>query len=312
MNETRQAVLESLEVGPITGPDIAAEIGISRAAVWKHVEALREAGFEIDGTGSGYVLGDVSGYTGPLIEYGLSAPFSIEYHDTLSSTNERARELATAGAEDVVVVAGVQTGGRGRLDRKWSSPEGGIWLSTVERPSIPPARAPAHTIAAAVATTNVAREVGVDARIKWPNDVVVPADTDVGYAKLAGILTEMEGQTDRIEWLVCGIGINANVDPSSLPEGATSIRANAGAIDRRTFLQRVLERYDDARRDLSGTIEEWRDRTMTLDRRVRVIRSGEPVVGTAVDVTEYGGLVVDTGTDRVVISAGDCEHLRPA
>ncbi len=312
MNETRTAVLGLLADGPVSGPDMAESIGISRAAVWKHVEDLRNAGFEIDGTANGYVLTSADGYSGPLLEYGLEAPFSIDFHDELGSTNERARELAADGRADVAVVATVQTGGRGRLDREWDSPAGGIWTSIVERPSIPPARAPLCTLAAAVATTKATREAGVDARIKWPNDVVVPAADDRGYRKLAGILTEMEGETDRIEWLVCGIGVNANIEPDDLPDSATSIQAETSPVDRRAFLQRLLERYDEQRRDLSGALDEWRDRTVTLDRRVRVTRSDDELVGVAVDVTPFGALVVETDDDRITVTAGDCEHLRPA
>lgn len=312
MDETRQAVIEGLEAGPVTGPELADELDMSRAAVWKHVEALREAGFAIDGTPSGYVLGDVSGYSGPLVEYGLDAPFSIDYHDTLPSTNERARDLAADGADDVAVVANTQSGGKGRLDRAWDSPAGGIWTSLVCRPTIPPARAPLYTLAAAVATAEASREAGVDAGIKWPNDVVVPADTDRGYRKLAGILTEMEGETDRISWLVCGIGVNANVDPSALPAGATSIAQEASAVDRRAFLQRLLERFDARRNDLSATLDRWRELAVTLGQRVSVTHRERTIEGTAVAVTESGALVLETDDDRVTVTAGDCEHLRPA
>jgi len=312
MNDTRQAVIEGLADGPVTGPALAESLEISRAAVWKHVEALRNAGFDIEGTASGYVLSSASGYSGPLVEYGLDAPFSIEFHDSLPSTNERARELAGEGASDVAVVAGTQTGGKGRLDREWNSPTGGIWTSLVCRPSIPPFRAPLYTLAAAVAVTEAVREAGVDAGIKWPNDVVVPADAERGYRKLAGVLTGMEGETDRIAWLVCGIGVNANVDASALPAGATSIRWERGDVDRRQFLQRLLERFDRHRGDLSGARDRWRELVMTLGQRVRVNRENGSITGTAVDITDSGALVVETDDERVTVTAGDCEHLRPA
>ncbi|WP_290819224.1 biotin--[acetyl-CoA-carboxylase] ligase [Halovivax sp.] len=312
MNETRRAVLESLAGGPVTGPEIADALDVSRAAVWKHVEALREAGFEIEGGPAGYVLADVTGYDAATIEYGLDAPFEVEYHDAIESTNARARELAADGAADLVVVADEQIGGRGRLDREWASPAGGVWLSIVCRPDVPPARAPLFTLAAAVATAATAREAGVDARIKWPNDVVVPADVDRGYRKLAGILTEMEGETDRVDWLVCGVGLNANLDAESLPDGATSLRAESGDVDRRTFVQRLLERFYERRSDLDATVGRWRELALTLDRRVRVTLPDEAIEGRAVDVTEFGALIVETEDGRVTVTAGDCEHLRPA
>ncbi|MFC3960040.1 biotin--[acetyl-CoA-carboxylase] ligase [Halovivax cerinus] len=311
MNETRRDVIEHIEAGPVTGPELADRLDISRAAVWKHVEALRDAGFEIAGTADGYTLETVSGYSGPLVEYGLDAPFSVEFHDNLPSTNARARELAGGGTTDVVVVAERQTGGTGRLGREWESPAGGIWASVVTRPDVPPARAPLFTLAAAVATAEVVREAGVDARIKWPNDVIVPADTERGYRKLAGILTEMEGEADRIAWLVTGIGVNASVDPKSLPDGATSISAEAEPVDRRVFCQQLLERFDTARSDLSGTVERWRSLADTIGQRVRVQQTDRTIEGTAVDVTATGALIVETTSDRVTVTAGDCEHLRP-
>ncbi len=310
MNETRRSILGAIDGETLSGPTLAAELGISRAAVWKHIEALRAAGFEIESGADGYRLIDVAAYNGPAVEYGLDAPFTVEYHDAIGSTNDRARELATDGAADVAVLADEQTGGRGRLEREWSAPAGGVWVSIVSRPAIEPARAPLYTLAASVATARAAREAGVDARIKWPNDVVVPID-DTDYRKLAGILTEMEGEMGRIEWLVVGIGVNANVDADALPETATSIRAEAGDIDRRLFVQRLLEAFDRYRNDLEGVVPAWREHALTLGQRVRIDRQTGEIVGDAVDVTASGALVVDTENGRETVSAGDCEHLRP-
>jgi BirA family biotin operon repressor/biotin-[acetyl-CoA-carboxylase] ligase len=311
MNETRQAVLRELDSGVASGPALADRLGVSRAAIWKQIEALREAGFEIESGDSGYELIDVPEFGGSAIEFGLDAPFEVEYHDAIPSTNDRARELAAEGREDVVVAADEQTGGRGRLDRAWSSPSGGVWLSLVLRPEIPPTKAPMFTLAAAVAVTRAAREAGVDASIKWPNDVLV--ETADGDRKLAGILTEMEGEADRIAWLVVGIGVNANVDASALPTGvdATSIREQVGDIDRRLFTQRLLETFDDLRNDVDGILDAWRSHATTLGRRVRIETTEGAVVGTAIDISDPGTLVVETDDGQVSVAAGDCEHLRP-
>ncbi|QLK27165.1 biotin--[acetyl-CoA-carboxylase] ligase [Natrinema zhouii] len=311
MNETRQAVLEALADGPASGPDLAESLDISRAAVWKHIEALREAEFAIESGPNGYELAAVEAYNGPSVEFGLEAPFSIEYHDAVGSTNDRARELAADGAADVAVLADEQTGGRGRLEREWAAPSGGVWVSVVTRPAITPAQAPLLTLAASVATATAAREAGVDARIKWPNDVVVPVGDDGDYRKLAGILTEMEGQTDRVDWLVVGIGLNANLDADALPEGATSVRDEAGDVDRRRFVQRLLEEFERYRTDLDAVVPAWRELALTIGQRVRVDRPSGEVVGEAVDVTESGALVIETDDGRVTVAAGDCEHLRP-
>ena len=306
MQETRAAVLEALVDGPITGPTLAERLGVSRAAVWKHVEALREAGFAIDSGDGGYELTAIPEFGGPAVEYGLDAPFEIEFHDAIESTNARARDLAAEGRSDVVVLADEQTGGRGRLDRAWTSPSGGIWLSILFRPEVPPATVPLFTLAAAVATARAARAAGVDATIKWPNDVLVDGD------KLAGILTEMEGEADRVSWVVVGVGVNANVDPVVLSrEDATSLRSELGAsVDRRAFTQRLLESVDALRTDRDAILPAWRDLSATLGREVRVETPGGTVHGTAVDVRHPGALLVETADGTEVVTAGDCEHLR--
>lgn len=313
MNDTRGAVLDALADGPVSGPALADRLGVSRNAVWKHVEALREAGFEVQSGEAGYLLADVPEYGGPAVEYGLEAPFSVEYHDAIGSTNDRARELAAEGAEDVVVLADEQTGGRGRLDREWVGPSGGVWLSLLVRPDVPPAHAPLLTLAAAVAVTRAAREAGVDAEIKWPNDVLVADESaERGGRKLTGILTEMEGEADRVSWAVVGIGVNANVAADRLPDDATSVQNEVGPVDRRAFVQRLLETFDELRAVPDAVLPTWRDYAATLGRRVRVETPGGTVEGEAVDVAMPGALVVDTDEGRVRVHAGDCDHLRPA
>jgi BirA family biotin operon repressor/biotin-[acetyl-CoA-carboxylase] ligase len=311
MQPTRHAVLDAIADGPVSGPTLAGELDISRSAIWKHIEALREDGFDIASGSGGYELVSVPEFGGPAIEFGLDAEFTVEYYDSIASTNERARDLGGAGESDIVVVADEQTGGKGRLDRGWSSPSGGVWLSMLLRPDVPPAQAPAFTLAAAVAATRAAREAGVDAEIKWPNDLLVPGED--GDRKLAGILTEMEGEADRISWLVIGIGINANVDPAEIgsEQPATSIRAEVGDIERRVFVQRLVEEFDDLRTDLDSVVPAWREYASTLGQRVRVDTPGGEVVGEAIDIAFPGALVVETDDGRVEVTAGDCEHLRP-
>ncbi|QHS16315.1 bifunctional biotin--[acetyl-CoA-carboxylase] synthetase/biotin operon repressor [haloarchaeon 3A1-DGR] len=355
--DTRRALLDALESGPVSGPDLAEQLDVSRAAVWKHVEALRDRGFEIESGDDGYVVTDAPTYGAAAIRYGSDAPYGIEFHDAIGSTNDRARELAEAGRTDVAVIADEQTGGRGRLDRDWTAPSGGIYASVVIRPDLPPAHAPIVTLAAAVAATDACRDAGVDARIKWPNDVLVPetdADRDGndrdgddrpeddrddadegdrddrpeddrddrpeddrdenarGGAKLAGILTEMRGEADRVSWIVVGIGVNANVDPAALPSGATSLRAAVGEdVDRRHVTQTLLERFHELTTDPDFVLAEWRDRAITIGRSVRVETASGTVEGTAVDVEFPGALVLETDDGTETVLAGDCEHLRP-
>jgi len=124
MNETRRALLAAFEEGPVAGPVLADQLGISRAAVWKQVDALRKEGFVIESTDDGYEVTGVPEYGAAAIQFGLAAPYTVEYHASVDSTNTRAREVADEGRRDVAVIADEQTGGRGRLDRPWSAPSG--------------------------------------------------------------------------------------------------------------------------------------------------------------------------------------------
>ncbi|RRJ28207.1 biotin--[acetyl-CoA-carboxylase] ligase [Halocatena pleomorpha] len=295
--------------GSVSGPTLAEALSVSRTAVWKQIEGLREEGFEIESDESGYRLVAVPERGSTALSLGLDAPFEIEYHEAIDSTNRRARELAEDGATDTVVVANAQTAGRGRLNRSWESPPGGVYVSILSRPDRPPAEAPLYTLAGAVATTRAVRETGLDARIKWPNDVLLVADDT--ESKIAGILTEMQGETDRIAWLTVGIGVNMD-DPGI--EGATGLRAELDEhVSLRAFVQRLLESFEALReQDPESILASWREVAATLGQRVRVETPDGVVVGRAVDVEPPGALVVETNDETVSLHAGDCEHLRCA
>lgn len=310
MNYTRREILKHIGRGPRPGPWLADRLGLSRNAVWKHIEALRERGFEIETGEEGYELVGVPEFGGAAVSYGLAAPYEIRYQERVESTNDIARDLAAAGDSDVVVLADEQTGGRGRKDRTWRSPSGGIWMSILLRPDLPPATVPLLTLAAAVAVVEAVAEVGVEARIKWPNDVLVESP-DGSEAKLAGILTEMAGESSRVAWVVLGIGVNANVDESAVGDGATTLRALVGDVDRRQVVQQLLETFHDLAEDTDRILPAWRAHASTLGREVRVDTGSETIRGTARTVTDTGALVIETADGERTVHAGDCEHLRP-
>lgn len=321
MNETQRALLEAIEDAPASGPAVADDLGVSRTAVWKAVETLREAGFGIDSGRDGYVLTEVPEYGAGAVEYRTDGALIVEHHESIPSTNAHARDLARQGqfgredASAVVVLAERQTGGRGRLDRDWASPAGGVWMSVLFRPDVPPARAPLLTLASAVATARAVdgvagtadRETSIG--LKWPNDVLA-IDKEGVERKLAGILTEMAGETDAVSWVVVGIGLNANVDAAALPEGATSIRGLYRDVDRGRLVATLLREFDALRSSPDAILAAWRERSLTLGRRVRVETGEETIVGEAVRVEPPGALLVDTGSEVVRVHAGDCDHLR--
>lgn len=259
----------------------------------------------------------MSKYNRAAVTTGLSAPYTVDFHDRIGSTNDRARTLAASGRSGVVVIAAEQTSGRGRRGRSWAGPRGGVYLSIVLDPSLAAADTPLLTLGAGVATARAVREAGVPAGLKWPNDVVVRVvdgrAVDPGTAgnageerKLAGILTE---RTHGL--VVVGIGLNANLSAGDLPAGATTMRDLVGPVDRVALVQRILAEVHELTTDPDTILPAWRDLATTLGRRVRVSGDAGEIVGTAIDVEHPGRLVLDTPDGRERIAVGDCEHLRP-
>jgi len=223
------------------------------------------------------------------------------WHETLPSTNELAMRLAEIQVpEGTVVVAEEQTAGRGRFGRAWASPRGGIWFSVILRPRLPVAQLPLVGLVAGAAVARAVRtSTRLPARLKWPNDVLVEG------RKVAGILAEAG---PRAEWLVLGIGINANVPLAELPQDypATSLTERAGApVDRGQLAREVLRELDRAYDELQepggsvGALRKWREMADTLGRTVRVDGAADSFEGLAVDVDDAGALLVRLADGRV-------------
>jgi len=233
----------------------------------------------------------------------------IHHFHQVGSTMDIARELARKGAaEGTVVVAERQTQGRGRLSREWQSPPGGIYFTIILRPRITPVYAPRLSLMASVAVANTVRELlGLDARLKWPNDVLI------GGKKVCGILAEMDAGTGTVNFVNVGVGINANSTISQF-ESATSLKDELGRrISPKEFLASLLEEISRQYALLTEPelLEKWRSLSATLNRRVKITAPGEVIEGQAVDIDDTGALLV-RGRDGVVRTAlaGDCVHLR--
>lgn len=317
---TADRVLEILRTagGPVSGPAIAAEVGISRAAVWKHVQALAERGYRIASeNAAGYRFEAPSPRLLPaeiLRQLTTKRIGRVVHHfDEIDSTNRHAMEIARRGAvEGEVVVAEAQRAGRGRLGRSFFSPAGvSFYGSIILRPNIPPARAPQITLLAGLAVAeSVERHAGMRPGLKWPNDV------RLGDLKIAGILTEMESEADRVLHVVCGPGVNLNVPPAAFPSElravATSILAATGRyVDRAAFaadLFASFERlYDEfLEHGLRHLGERWNSYSILTGEWVRVEGPGEVAEGRVLGIDENGALRLEKGRGEVVRAiAGD-------
>ena len=316
----KNRILEELKANngqPISGEEISRRLGISRTAVWKHINRLRSEGYSIESqTNSGYRLSaspDVLSLSElePLLDTRIIGR-SIIYLDSTASTNMYAKKTAEEPfQEGTVIIAEEQTAGRGRLGRQWVSPKGkGIWMSLLLKPDILPADAPKLTIAAAQAVSRALWKCcRLDAGIKWPNDIVVSGK------KLCGILTEMSAEADEIKSVVVGIGINVNLDAEDfgpeISDIATSVRLQKGSIvSRKLLAASVLNEFEKVY-DIfvqEGTIkpflEEYKSRSAVLGKEIRVISKKEEIIGLAEDISEEGHLVVKLpdGTQKEIMS----------
>ncbi len=235
----------------VSGEEISQALGVSRTAVWKQIGLLRELGYAIEAVPSrGYRLLSTPDTLIPAeIQSGLETGIigaEILYFDELDSTNVRARELGDAGAVDgTVVIADRQTAGKGRMGRQWVSPPGvNLYASVLLRPPILPWQAPQLTFLSAVAVARAIEETsGRFPRVKWPNDVLLEGK------KVAGLLNEMNAETEGIRYVVLGIGVNLNMGddqfPADLRYPATSLRIETGApVSRLAFVRALLRHLD--------------------------------------------------------------------
>jgi BirA family transcriptional regulator, biotin operon repressor / biotin---[acetyl-CoA-carboxylase] ligase len=325
MKESLYRLIRLLEEadGPISGEVLAERLGVTRAAVWKQIQELREQGYEIHSSQKeGYRLVRRSER---LLPYEVKKHLKtrvigqhIHYLPTTPSTNDVARWLASGGARaelhGTVVIAEEQTGGVGRLGRAWVSPEGGIWITIILTPRVPIDHVFMITMAGAVAIARaIRREFDLGAMIKWPNDIYI------GDKKVAGLLLELAAEADTIHYCLLGIGIDVNIDPSQLSPGlqraVTTIQAELEhEVDRAKFLARLLrefERHYDLleSQEYDTILREWRSMSCTLDQHVHVNTLTKSFQGEAIDIDEYGALLIRKENGRVErVIAGDLFH----
>ena len=232
------------------------------------------------------------------------------------STNIDAFKLASQGAEEgTVLVAENQTGGKGRFGRSWLSVQGrGLYLSIILRPQIAPSKASGITIAAAVALSDTLDEFGIkNHEIKWPNDILING------RKISGILTEMKGDADKIDFIITGIGINLNTRPEDYPSDVKKIAASVsdsrgGDIDRCAFLQSLLrnfERYylNFINSGFSDILDIWKEKASIIGRQIKVSLIDETFTGVVKGLNAEGFLIVETETGERLINSGDFNYI---
>lgn len=295
----------------ISGEDLSKELGVSRASIWKSISTLRRYGYVISSRkGIGYKLDKRSNLLLPWeVKSGLNTKFigkEIIHRLRLESTQDLAMSIAKRAEEGTVVIAEEQSKGRGRIDRRWSSPAGGIWFSLILKPKIELEKITVLPLSMGLAIVDSLAEIGLDAKLKWPNDVMINGK------KIAGILIEFTSEIDSIDAIVIGIGINANIKKEELgiDNATTLIEEFKHEVDRVDLMKRMLsnieKRYIQFLNKEESIIEDYKSKCITLKKRVIVRYMEEEFNADALDVDENGALLVmlDNNTTRRII-AGD-------
>jgi BirA family biotin operon repressor/biotin-[acetyl-CoA-carboxylase] ligase len=299
-------ILKTSSEEAVSGESLSARLSVSRVAVWKHIQKLREYGYPIESNSKGYTLKDGFDVMSPWEFPGWED--RIHYYPEVDSTMDVARDLARKGCPSyTVTAAGRQLKGRGRLDRNWASIDGGLYFTMTVRPELPPMLVHRVNFCASLTLAKTLRDrFDVRAMVKWPNDILV------GEKKLAGMLSEMETRSDMVSFLNIGIGINVNNDPRSVaPEAASLRRIMGNLVPRKMVLSAFIDAFRERmeKGDLSAVIDEWKAYTMTIGRRVRVATVKDVFEGRAVDVDADGALILETGEgERRRVVHGDCFH----
>lgn len=303
--------------GYVSGQQLCERFGVSRTAVWKAINQLREMGYEIDSVpNKGYCIRSAPDILNKneLLSLQKTAWIGqrLECFDVIGSTNTTAMQMAEEGApHGTLVVADRQDSGKGRRGRSWVMPAGiAIAMSIVLKPEeLQPANAPMLTLVSALAVVRAIEEqIGLKAAIKWPNDIVVDGK------KVCGILTEMSTQIDYINHIVVGIGINVHNEqfPEELSDRATSLFLASGRhYSRAALVEAVCENFEHyyeifmRTQDLSGLQAEYDSYMVNKDRQVRILDPQSEYEGNARGITERGELLVETPEGVRKVDSGE-------
>lgn len=323
----RKRILELLRQSgetPLSGEEISRQLEVSRTAIWKHIQTLKNEGYDIESVPKkGYILKEAPDRLFPQeILSRLNTKWlghSVCYRDEVDSSNNLAKALANEGCSNGLLVVGEKQGaGKGRLSRGWVSPYAkGIWFSVVLKPPFLPQEASKCTLLAAVAVVQAVNKIkGLNAAIKWPNDILLNG------RKLVGILTEMNAEFGHINYVVIGVGINTNASVDDYPDEVKPLAISVADAAKEPFsrvellcdiLQNMEDLYEDAvANGFTSVLDKWRQYSCTLGQNVKVIAPDTTYYGIAEDIDDEGLLIVrkeDNSLEKVV--AGDVS-IRPA
>ncbi len=318
------SLLKSHNTEYLSGQDLSDVLKISRVAVWKHIKNIKKLGYKIESKQKmGYKL---KSDTEELLPWEVTSELNtksigkhIYYFKQINSTQAQAIKMAANNAEEgTLVIARRQSEGRGRNGREWISPDGGIWLSVILRPRFDISSATLFPMAAALAlATAIKKTLNIHTEMKWPNDLTLKGK------KVAGILVDISLESNRIENMVLGVGINYNIDVKTIEKslsstlgfyGSTSLTTKVKKIKPKILVQAFLEEleaiYDQmGRAETKEIIKGWTKYSSTIGKNVKVDTTDGRIVGRAVRIDDDGALVISNKNKTVRIMAGDVAHV---
>ena len=315
--------LQTHDTEYLSGQDLSDVLKISRVAVWKHIKKLKELGYTIESKQKlGYKLTENTELLLPWeVTSGLKTKWighQVYYFDSTDSTQNQALKLANESESDgTVVIAGKQTGGKGRDGRKWISPPGGIWISVIIKPKLDISKITLFPIASSLAlAVSIEKIFKINPELKWPNDITLKGK------KLAGMIVDASIESNKIENLVLGVGINFDVDSKNIEKllketanfyGVASLSKNRKKIKPvqmvQSFLlelEKIYDLLDEGK--IKKIISEWTKRSSTIGKKIEVNTISGRKTGTAIKIDEEGGLWISSRDKNERIIAGDIIH----
>lgn len=316
--------LKSHNTEYLSGQDLSDVLRISRVAVWKHIKKIRELGYKIESKQKiGYRL---ESNTDMLLPWEITAGLKTKifgrqayYFDSIDSTQNQAMKMASDEANNgTIIIAEKQTSGKGRLGRKWVSPKGGIWLSIILHPKFDISVITLFPIASALALSNaIEKTLNIKSELKWPNDITIKGK------KVAGILVDASLESNKIENLVLGVGINFEVDVKQIEKtlkdtpnfyGVASLSEQNKTVKPillvQSFLTEMEQIYDLLNaRDTKKIIKEWTRKSSTIGQNVELNTDDGKISGRAIRIDDDGALVVSENNKNKRITSGDITYL---
>ncbi|MBI9105827.1 MAG: biotin--[acetyl-CoA-carboxylase] ligase [Spirochaetales bacterium] len=288
---------------PVSGEELAENLGVSRVAVWKTVNRLKQDGYNIESSRSGYWLKALTDK--PLPRELNRHDESIRYFDELDSTMKKARLLLENGCSDgTTIIAGMQTAGISREGGRWNSPSGGLYFTRIRTRPLPLLSAGIYCTALTATVAETIRNLfDIPAQVRWPNEVTIEG------RKLSGLLTSFSGELFTVSGISTGIGVNVNISAEALPENAVSIMQLTGrAVSIKDLLSCLLETIQETDSLFSTTDSEimeqitnkCRKNMETLGRDVIIKHDGIEKIGKAVDLDSTGALLIKTGRENLI------------